>query len=119
LSTPLNESETNPFIFPDSNSTALIPYHIAHLWDSDGDALLSLQFGDAMQVTDKIGQVASNIASLSGTLKDIADASEKFKKVANVIGIIGSSISVLGALAGLVTLFVPDPVMEKLNSISN
>jgi hypothetical protein len=51
-------------------------------------------------------------------LQEIADASEKFKKIANVIGIIGNSISVLGALASLITLFVPDPVMEKLNSIS-
>jgi chorismate mutase len=51
-------------------------------------------------------------------VQEIADASEKFKKIANVIGIIGNSISVLGALASLITLFVPDPVMEKLNSIS-
>eukprot|EP00347_Sterkiella_histriomuscorum_P013914 403362875 len=120
LSTPFNESEANPLTFTDSDNTALIPYDIQYLIDSEGDAtLLSLQFGDAMQVSDKIGSVANNIASLSGTLKDIADASEKFKKVVNVIGIIGNSISILGALAGLISLFVPDPVMLKLNSISD
>ena len=72
-----------------------------------------------MQAGEKIGEVADKIASLSQALSDIADASEKFKKIAGVIGAIGSSVAVLGAVAGLVTLFVPDPTMEKLNSISD
>lgn len=59
------------------------------------------------------------MGGFAAAVSEMADDLSKLKKVTKAISAIGAAFAVLGSFAALAQIFFPDPVMLKLDEISN